>query len=1092
LPHLSPAPDTANPPPRRARRGTAKAEPETTLPRSVLIELALERLNQPEIKDYPGMKFLRAELERELASPAGPDEETKLRYIERLHRTLSLAAPVFKPLNELAKPENYLFGVQKVIVHRVNMIKGMYAAAILSAYSDIDPDEQQLAGAEKTMQQLPAFIVEKYLGPYGIKQVIDQLAELSQQIQALRAAGDVKAAHGALHYTLADPQRLAAKEADLRRDLEAARAAKGDADKSTETIRLLTANAQAMVGVTTAVALYEQFTFWTNDLRDSFADIYIELGKDVVGSVADVASTLATGQMPKEEKETWEVALDYSLKLESIVYDLIRYDTVTDPDRLRELNEDAIRRLGAIVNTSEFDRDVKRIQDRLETVQTVNILATVVLIAAAAALTAGVAGAAVGGALEFAGASAFVAGTGEVVAGALAFTIVSREGQKLAFGKAEGSFGWDFVTNALMFGFLKGVDMAYTAAFKLGPQAGAAAKLAVGLGRAGTAMIALQSFAEAEHMITKKRPMTGDERAQTALQNLVVLVALSAGRFITGPIENRITGALLGRMKPIFKSRLENLTTERGMLQSELDALKRHEGAHDPEAVEGVLKRIQSVWEKELRLLENAAKRKVVNEEELAPILEKYRAELARIELQLARLNVSAQLGVNAPTFRPVAAGIVLYTPGAEKALKEFHEANQGELKPSKFEGVLEGRIGGELTFYVPEGQAFAELPEAGHLAVVRDAALSEAAADPKAQQGLENLGKTFGTLKADEVLVAAAPKDLGALLRSLADAEVVSFKRPGFYRELAKNRAAMDFSDAYGAKTLRNLALKYGWGDALKNVLARATAKIESAETPDARAELIRGLQTETTVERLDALIGRERAPRPPRPVQPTKRNLGVDRRLASWGRFRESEVDYATRHNETPTETQLDQRADGLLILDRAKSGAFDHLKHNSKVEIIDRFDELCIQAGIDRGRTNALRGSLSEVLIRPNRFEPKRAFKDRAPVPWNTAGASKLDYHLEHPGFTEWVEQKSDILSGGHKRRDGAWEVGVSAARGYRKDAIDDLNNLPEGDRLSIEFIREPNAATKKVMLQVLFGADSPIFRVRFGGGPWLTRP
>lgn len=1090
----SPGPDDdAEPARRRARKGTAKPEPETTLPRSVLIELALERLNQPEIKDYPGMKLLRAELERELASPAGPDEETKRRYIERLHRTLSLAAPVFKPLNELAKPENYLFGVQKVIVHRVNQIKGQYAAAILSAYSDIDPDEKQLAGAERTMQELPAFIVEKYLGPYGIKQVIDQVAELSQQIQALRAAGDVKAAHGALHYTLGDPQRLAAKEADLRRDLEAARAAKGDADKSTETIRLLTANAQAMVGVTTAVALYEQFTFWTNDLRDSFADIYIELGTDVVSSVAGVASTLATGHMPKEEKEVWEVALDYSLKLESIVYDLIRYDTVTDPDRLRELNEDAIRRLGAIVNTSEFDRDVKRIQDRLETVQVVNILATVVLIAAAAALTAGVAGAAVGGALEFAGAGAFVAGTGEVVAGALAFTIVSREGQKLAFGKAEGSFGWDFVTNALMFGFLKGVDMAYTAAFKLGPQAGAAAKLAFGLGRAGTAMIALQSFAEAEHMIKKKRPMTGDERAQTALQNLVVLVALSAGRFITQPIENRISSALLARLKPIFKSRLESLTAERNSLSTELDALKRHEGAHDPEAVEGVLKRIQSVWEKELRLLENAAKRKAISEEELAPILEKYRAELARLELTLARLNVSAQLGVAAPTFRPVAAGIVLYTPGAEKALKEFHEANQGELKPStRFEGVLEGRIGGELTFYVPEGKAFAQLPEAAHLAVVRDAALSEAAADPKAQQGLENLGKTFGTLKADEVLVAAAPKDLGALLRSLADAEVVSFKRPEFYRDLAKNRAAMDFSDAYGAKTLRNLALKYGWGDALKNVLARATAKIESAETPDARAELIQGLQTETTVARLDALIGRERPPRPPRPVQPTKRNLGVDRRLASWARFRQSEVDYATRHNETPTKTQLDERADVLLILDRAKSGAFDHLSHNSKVEVIDSFDKRCIDAGIDRGRTNALRGSLSEVLIRPVRFEPKRAFLNHDPVPWNTAGASKLDYHLEHPGFTEWVEQKSDVLSGGHKRRDGAFEVGVSAARTYRKDAIEDLKNLPEGDKLSIEFIREPNAATKKAMLQVLFGPDSPIFRVRFGGGPWLTRP
>ena len=191
------------------------------------------------------------------------------------------------------------------------------------------------------------------------------------------------------------------------------------------------------------------------------------------------------------------------------------------------------------------------------------------------------------------------------------------------------------------------------------------------------------------------------------------------------------------------------------------------------------------------------------------------------------------------------------------------------------------------------------------------------------------------------------------------------------------------------------------------KDILPRARTKIEEAPTPGARAEVIRMLQAEGDAVRLGELLGKARPPRPPRPVRPTKRNLGVDRRVAMWTQFRGTEAKHATRHNETPTPEQLDQRADVLLILDRAKSGAFDHIKgHNSKVEIIDRFEELCLESGIDRGRTNALRGSLSEVLIRPVRSEPKRAFLDGKEVHWNTADASKLRENPEVGAYNQTI--------------------------------------------------------------------------------------
>ncbi len=1084
-PDPGPGPDAPPAPPPRRGRAAAARTPE--LPRSMLIEVALQRLEEPEIKDYPGVELLRRQLQTDLATPPGPDEELQRRHAERLHRTLTVAQAVLKPLAELAKPANYLPDVQKPILRRVNEIKGRYAAAILVSYSDVDPKERFLADAEQGMNDLPAFIVEQYLGPNGIQRLIEQLGELGQQIQQLRAAGDVAPAQTSMRFTLGDPKRLAAREDELRRDLQAARAARGDAAKATETIGALTAKAQAAVGITTAVALYEQFNYWTNELRDSFIDIFIELGKDVWEAAGE------------RDKEVWEIPLGYALKLETIVYQLQKLDAVTDPERAREITDEGMRALGTIVNAPAFKPDVETIQSRLETVGTINVLGTIVLIAAAAALTAGVAGAAVGGVLEFAGAGTLVVGAGEVAAGALAFTIVSREGQKLAFGKAEGSFGWDLFTNALMFGFLKTVDLAYTAAFKLGPQAGTAAKLAYGLGRAGTAMIALQAFAAAEHEIKTGKAMTLDEHGRAALQNLVVLVALSAGRFITQPIETRITGAINARLKPLFESRLSDLATERQRLGVQLDALKRHEGEHDPTAVGAALEGIQALWQKELRLLESATRRGVLKQAELEPVLARYRAELAGLELQLARLNVPAQLGVTAPSFRPVAAGVVLYEPGAEQTLQDFHMANKGTLTASKRgTGVLEGRIGGELTFYVPEGQAFARLPEAARLAAVRDAALREAAADPQAQLGLENLAKMFGALKADEVLVAAPPEHLGALLRALADADVVAFKRPEFYRALAQDRVAMDFSEVYGAKTLRNLALQYEgnkaeWSEAFsKDVLPRATAAIERAPSLDARAELLEALRSERNTAKLDELIGKAPPAKPERAVRTTTRAMRVDRRPTRWTRFRDTESASAIRHKESATPEQLDRRADVLMILDNAKAGAFDHLEHDAKVAFIDRYDRVCIEeAGIGRGRTNALRGSLSEVLLRPVRGAPKRAFLKGEEKPIGTIGATIPDYGIAHPGFTEHVNQKSDWLKVGRPNRRGVWSGGVDAANTYyRRADLIEADNIPATDRYSLDFTIDPGEATRRAMLRILFKPGSKIFRVKFGTD-WYDR-
>jgi hypothetical protein len=100
-------------------------------------------------------------------------------------------------------------------------------------------------------------------------------------------------------------------------------------------------------------------------------------------------------------------------------------------------------------------------------------------------------------------------------------------------------------------------------------------------------------------------------------------------------------------------------------------------------------------------------------------------------------------------------------------------------------------------------------------------------------------------------------------------------------------------------------------------------------------------------------------------------------------------------------------------------------------------------------------------------------------------STKGATIPDYAVEHKGaqaFTEWVNLKSDALTA---------ENGVGRARAYLMAAKNgEATNLPAGDKYSLHFIRDPGAATRNAMLEVLLANDSPVYRVKFGN-TWYDR-
>jgi hypothetical protein len=206
----------------------------------------------------------------------------------------------------------------------------------------------------------------------------------------------------------------------------------------------------------------------------------------------------------------------------------------------------------------------------------------------------------------------------------------------------------------------------------------------------------------------------------------------------------------------------------------------------------------------------------------------------------------------------------------------------------------------------------------------------------------------------------------------------------------------------------------------------------------------------------------------------------------------------------------------ADLLQIHSKAMYGKFEKWSGNQDAveNLLDRFDadaEKIAKADPEGLKgpwaktignwRNSLRGAIGEAVGRPKGATKYKsgllAGKEVSP---STAGATIPDYYQEAGGLVEWVNIKSDILTPGLPgSRSGTYSEGVSSATAYRNKADAEAKNLPEGGKYSIQFLRDPLRAsntdagrrTMNDMLEKLFGEGSPIYRVKFGDRPWISR-
>ncbi len=1037
------------------------------LPTSTLMEIALQRM--AEIKPHTqGITTLEQRIQKDLSSPAGKDEATLRSKVEQLSDALVTVQPVFPALTSLAKKENYLSGIAEQITGRANEIKNFYVIALEAIYVGDKNREEKLATAEQAMLAFPELIVKLYLSSAGIESTVNESQKLREDLLRLRAM-----TKRALITRPADRMvrfgESKSLEVELIKALGEAREKRflKEPDVATS-IQNLSYNAQTLVAVTTALALHEQFIYWEQELDDSIVDWLLD---------------------PK-----LKLTRQYRLELDTILKTFEKFGSGKTVEGNQAFIKQGIDQVTKLTSSAEFKGAVEAIQERLKTIATVNVIGKVVLITAAAALTAGAAGAAVGGALEAAGVTGLGLKAGVLAAEALAFTVTSQVGQTVAFGKPSEGFLTELGWNALMLGVVKAATAGYARVFKLmaDPKL---QKVAFTLGKLSTATISLQAFAEAQHAIKTGKAMTGEERYRSILQNVILTVALEAGRFITKPIETRIEAAIGAKLKGIFSEKFAELQTDRAAMLERIQKLER--GQSTNEEVGKLLEDIQQLWMKELKLISDGVQRKAITEAEAAKASESYKAQIALLELRLSQIGFEAPLGAGAPSFRPVRPGVVAYTPDAKPVLEAFHKARGGTLRESSaLPDMLEGRLpSGEVTFYVPEGTTSKQIPAAEQIVSARDLARQEATADPLAAEGFKRLeskdGINLGPRKADEVLANANPENLSGFLRALRDPAFTQQLSANFYTGLAAHPEAALFARTYGGDVLGRLYRNYGkqWSSEFLDALAGATQRLEAAATPAARQELLNNLRTITDRTKIETLLGKPPPPKPSQPQTVTKKNMGIDRSSSLWKTLRQETEQFAKDHGENLTTDQLDLRADLDQVVDNAKNGRFDKLGQSSKIDILDRYDELAAKSGMLRVWINAKRGNLSEALFLPKRGVKKFTFKGGVEVPWGTQDATVPDYAMPQQGLTEWVNQKSDIIDSGRKSLN-VYRVGLTAARRYRTIAVKEAKNLPPGDKYSLDFIRDPGPDTRTAMLNVLFAPGSPVHRVKFGE-TWYER-
>jgi hypothetical protein len=404
-----------------------------------------------------------------------------------------------------------------------------------------------------------------------------------------------------------------------------------------------------------------------------------------------------------------KVARGYRVRFEAVAANVEKELRTGKP--LSDVGPGAIKAFQAICN-DQFKHDCDDIKSRIKTVKTIEALGKVLAIIGVSALTGGAAGAAVGGMLEGAGASAAMVASGEFAAEVVTFTMVSRAGNQAVFGGNQSSLGEDLITNALMFGFLKAASAGYGRVFKAitDPRAH---RTAYAVGGAMTGMVGLQIFAEIHTKLKTGKMMDWDERITGVFSNAVLLTCMSLGGSLVKGKARELRNEMFAFAAKTVPGAMERLNAKVADLAAELEGLMGKAPPNDVRLM-SLLEKIENVWNEQVNVLAKAAES--APREAKADAAKRFKEqvaemvkEIAKVDLQLSAAGIDLDLGAGqgAHFFRPLSPGFVAFKAEGLEVLRDFYRENHGQFDEVKGkDGLYAGKDASGETYFIADDRA--------------------------------------------------------------------------------------------------------------------------------------------------------------------------------------------------------------------------------------------------------------------------------------------------------------------------------------------------------------------------------------------------
>lgn len=652
----------------------------------------------------PPWAALRAKVDAAVGKPAGDSDDA--RRLTRLQETLSHVRPIFLALGAASNPDAYLPDISATALQFVAEVRHLYEAALAGAWqAPVD-----LGAADAAFNALWHRLTALYLQKgKGVDAMVQSGQNLAQDIVNMTGSGEkpfdrirnqLGVGKGGTNVL-----RTAEQVEIVRREFTAG--AKGSLAKVSAVVE----DAQVITGLGTLIVTDQLFHKFKAELAG------------IVGKVAD--KTPGTRNLTRVCDERIATIEALAQTVEDALAGARTQDELAAA--LRTTGRAAVSKFQALANTREYKQDLKDIQSRIKTVKVLETLAKVLAIMAVAALTGGAAGAAVGTALEGMGASAGVVATGEFAAEVAAFTLTSRLGNDLAFGKNETSLGEDLLTNALMMGTMKAAAQVYGKVFKLiaDPRK---YKTAYAVGGAMTGFVALQMFAEVHTLVKTGKVMDWDDRMRGLLSNALLMSAMALGGYLvkvarTNPAMHDLAARNAGPA-------LAALDAQIAQLAPQIEQI-RAGGPRAADLAADLVPRLQELWQKQLEVFAEAVKAEkdpaaqARARETFKATTEAFNRELARLDLQLASAGIDVQMapgaGAGSHLFEPIKPGFVKFKPGGKQVIEDFYKQTGGKLEPVPGkDGLYRGTDASGETFFAEEARADKLLDDGKHTGALK------------------------------------------------------------------------------------------------------------------------------------------------------------------------------------------------------------------------------------------------------------------------------------------------------------------------------------------------------------------------------------